>query len=168
MHRSALAGSKEREINSTKATTEAQMHTTMGCVELNDVEHESNKELTTGDKHKVAVWAYLMTQYNLKPGLQKFGAKGELAAVSELMQLHVMDTWTVIDPVKLTREEQSKALFLLLYLKEKRCGKIKGRVCINGAPQRAYHLQRGSHMTNCLDVIHVYYICGSSKQKETC
>jgi hypothetical protein len=31
-----------------------------------------------------------------------------------------------------------KALSSLLFLKEKRTGKVKGRVCINGAPQRAY------------------------------
>ena len=29
-------------------------------------------------------------------------------------------------------------LSLLLFLKEKRTGKIKGRACLNGAPQRAY------------------------------
>ncbi len=49
-----------------------------------------------------------------------------------------MDTWTVIDPTKLTRDDRTKALLLLLFLKEKRCGKIKGRACMNGAPQRAY------------------------------
>jgi hypothetical protein len=31
-----------------------------------------------------------------------------------------------------------RALLLLLFLKEKRTGQIKGRACINGAPQRAY------------------------------
>jgi hypothetical protein len=73
-----------------------------------------------------------------KLGLCKYGAKGKQAAVSELTQLHVMDIWTVMDPTKLPREEQAKALFLLLFLKEKRCRKIKGQACINGAPQRAY------------------------------
>jgi hypothetical protein len=51
------------------------------------------------------IWAYLMTQYNLKPGLRKFGARGVTAALDELMQLHVMDTWTAMDPSKLTRED---------------------------------------------------------------
>jgi hypothetical protein len=31
-----------------------------------------------------------------------------------------------------------RVLSLLLFLKEKRTGKIKGRACLNGAPQRAY------------------------------
>ncbi len=61
-------------------------------------EHNINEELTTECKQEVAVWAYLMMQYNLKPGLQKFGERGVKAAVSELRQLHIMDTWMVIDP----------------------------------------------------------------------
>jgi hypothetical protein len=31
-----------------------------------------------------------------------------------------------------------RAISLLLFLKEKQTGDIKGRVCINGVPQRAY------------------------------
>jgi hypothetical protein len=79
-----------------------------------------------------------MTQYNLKPGLQKFGQTGADAAVKELMQLRVMDTWTVLDPTKLTREERMQALLSLLFLKEKQTGTIKGRACINRVPQCAY------------------------------
>jgi hypothetical protein len=33
-----------------------------------------------------------MTQYNLKSGLLRFGTRGKDAAISEMMQLHVMDT----------------------------------------------------------------------------
>ncbi len=51
---------------------------------------------------KMKVWAYLMTQYNLKPGLRKFGAKGVTAALDELMQLHVMDTWMAMNLSKIT------------------------------------------------------------------
>ncbi len=50
-HRNALAASKEREMNLAEATTKAQMHATTGCMELDDVEHQSNKELTMSDKH---------------------------------------------------------------------------------------------------------------------
>jgi hypothetical protein len=49
-----------------------------------------------------------------------------------------MDTWTALDPSKLTREDRMKALSSLLFLKEKRTGKVNGRACNNGAPQRAY------------------------------
>jgi hypothetical protein len=79
-----------------------------------------------------------MTQYNLKPGLWKFGTGGKDAAISKMMQLHVMETWTAMDASKLTREGRMKELSSLLFLKEKRTGKVKGRACINGAPQRTY------------------------------
>ena len=49
-----------------------------------------------------------------------------------------MGTWAVMDPGQLTREDKAKALSSLLFLKEKQCGKIKGRACINGAPQQVY------------------------------
>ena len=49
-----------------------------------------------------------------------------------------MDTWTAMDATQLSREDKMKALSSLLFLKEKQTGKIKGRACINGAPQQAY------------------------------
>ena len=55
-----------------------------------------------------------------------------------MTQLHIMDTWKAMDPAKLSREEQMQALSSLLFLKEKWTGKIKGRACLNGAPQWAY------------------------------
>jgi hypothetical protein len=67
-------------------------------------------ELITKLEAEMKVWVYLMTQYNLKPGLRKFGARGVTAALDELTQLHMMDTWTAMDPSKLMREDQMKAL----------------------------------------------------------
>jgi hypothetical protein len=93
--------------------------------------HETSEE-------ELGVMAYILTQYNLKPGLRKFGTRGEKAALKEMTQLHIMDTWTPIDAGKLSRRQRMRALSSLLFLKEKRTGDIKGRACINGAPQRAY------------------------------
>ena len=49
-----------------------------------------------------------------------------------------MDTWTPLQSEKLLREQRMRALLSLLFLKEKRTGDVKGRACINRAPQRAY------------------------------
>ena len=49
-----------------------------------------------------------------------------------------MDTWVPEDPTMLSRADKVKALSSLIFLKEKRGGKIKGRSCVDGAPQRAY------------------------------
>jgi hypothetical protein len=114
------------------------MHATTATLKLDDMVHVVDKELMKMHKHEIAVWGYLMTQYNLKPGLRKFGIKRTEVAVSELTQLHVMDTWKVVDPLQLSREARAKMLSSLLLLTEKRNGKIKGWACISGVPQRAY------------------------------
>jgi hypothetical protein len=58
---------------------------------VDDVVHTIDKEMVTKLEDKLKVWAYVMTQYNLKPGLQKFGEKGATAAINELTQLHIID-----------------------------------------------------------------------------
>ena len=57
-----------------------------------------------------------LTQYNLKPGLRKFGTRGEKAALKEMTQLHIMDTWTPMDAGKLSQEQRMRALSSLLFL----------------------------------------------------
>ena len=70
--------------------------------------------------------------------MKRFGEKWIAAAKGELTQLHVMDTWVLEDPTMLSRAEKVKSISSLMFLKEKRSGKVKGRMCVNGAPQRAY------------------------------
>ncbi len=69
---------------------------------IDDAKHTIDPELVTESEDKMKVWGYLMTQYNLKPGLRKFREKGATAAMDELTQLHVMDTWMAMDPSKLS------------------------------------------------------------------
>jgi hypothetical protein len=95
-------------------------------------------------EEELGVMAYLLTQYNLKPGLRKFGTREEKATLKEMTQLHIMDTWTPMEAGKPSREQRMRALSLLLFLKEKRTGDIEGRACINGAPQCAYIPKEGA------------------------
>ena len=68
-HRSALAAAKEQDIF-VLGVEERQMHvTTISDIEVDATEHTVDVELTMNSEEEVAVWAYLMTQYNLKPGL---------------------------------------------------------------------------------------------------
>ncbi len=69
--------------------------------------HRVDKTLITMSEDELKVWGYVMTQYNLKPGLRKFGNWGQKAAVKESTQLHVMDTWTrPMHADKLSQEQQ--------------------------------------------------------------
>jgi hypothetical protein len=135
-HRSIIDGRQYARM-----TKEERIHTTTWSgVEqvVDDMVHTIDKELVTKSEDELKVWAYMMTQYNLKPGLQKFREKGATAAIDELTQLQIMDTWTAMDPSQVRRKDKVQALLSLLFLKEKQTGKIKGRACINGAPQWAY------------------------------
>ena len=125
-------------ISSTFSPRELLVRWRSAAPTVDDTVYRCDKTMTTTSKEELHVWAYIMTQYNLKPGLSNFGQRGQTAAIKELTQLHVMDTWKPIHAEKLTREEKMKALLSLLFLKEKRTVDIKGRACINGAPQRSY------------------------------
>ena len=79
-----------------------------------------------------------MTQYSVTKGLKEFGAAGTAAVIDEMRQL---DERKVIEPKMahmLTREEKSRALHYLMFLKKKRFGRIKGRGCADGRKQRFY------------------------------
>ena len=105
---------------------------------IDNMTHQVYQAICTTSEEELGVMAYLLTQYNLKPGLRKFGTRGEKAALKEMTQLHIMDTWTPMEAGKLSREQRMRALSSLLFLTEKQTGDVKGRACINGAPQHAY------------------------------
>jgi hypothetical protein len=44
---------------------------------IDDAVHEIDAAMSTLSEAELSVWAYIMVQYNLKPGLRKFGNKGE-------------------------------------------------------------------------------------------
>ena len=79
-----------------------------------------------------------MTQLSLREGLKHFGERGKQGALQEMKLLHDMRTFIPRDPKTLTLEEKRKALSSLIFLKEKSTGEVKGRTCVNGAPQREY------------------------------
>jgi hypothetical protein len=129
-HRSALDRSKyvrmkkEERVHIT-TWTETMSETMTPAVD--DTKHIVDKELVTQLEDELKVWGYIMIQYNLKTGLQKFGDRGATAAVDELTQLHVVDMWTAMDLSKITHEDKVRVLSSWLFLKEKCTGKIKGR-----------------------------------------
>jgi hypothetical protein len=80
----------------------------------------------------------VMTQHSVRQGLKIFRKDGEEAVISEMQQLHDMECIEPKMPELLTREEKQAALNYLMFLKNKRCGRIKGRGCANGRKQRLY------------------------------
>ena len=80
----------------------------------------------------------VLTQYTLKKGLQVFGPKGTEAVFAEMKQLHDRNVCEPVHATSLSCEQKNKALGYLMFLKQKRCGRIKGRGCADGRKQRVW------------------------------
>lgn len=106
------------------------MHFTIGAANLNLPIPVYEDEMK--------VLGVIMTQLSLREGLKRFGERGKQGALKEMRQLHDMHTFFPRAPKSLTREEKRNALSSLIFLKEKDTGEVKGRTCVNGAPQREY------------------------------
>jgi hypothetical protein len=84
------------------------------------------------------VGVIMAQQYTIRKGLKLFGDGGRQAVTKELTQLHNMATYTPMHKHELTREQRVQALSSLMFLTQKRDGRIKGRACANGSKQREY------------------------------
>jgi hypothetical protein len=100
-HRSVLEANRLARMTKEERLMATTM-TTMSESFVDDTTHRVDREMCTRSEDELGVMTYLMTQYNLKPGLRKFGSRGHTAAVKELTQLHIMDTWTPMAADKLS------------------------------------------------------------------
>ena len=83
-------------------------------------------------------------QTSMKKGLEMFGEGGYAAVKQEMQQLHDRKVMQPIRRKDLTPEQKREALGYLMFLKKKRCGKIKGRGCADRRKQRAYIMKEQS------------------------
>jgi hypothetical protein len=79
-----------------------------------------------------------MAQVNMKKGLKMFGEDGVIAVRAEIKQLHDRNVMAAKKATELTAQQKRQALAYLMFLKRKRCGRVKGRGCADGRKQRAY------------------------------
>jgi hypothetical protein len=77
-------------------------------------------------------------QMSMNKGLKLFGNAGIEAVRSEMVQLHNRKVMKPVHSRELIPEERQEALAYLMFLKRKRCGKVKGRGCADGRKQRRY------------------------------
>jgi len=77
-------------------------------------------------------------QISMKKGLKQFGQDRIDAVRIELQQIHERDVVIPIHKRRLSRAELLKVLHYLMFLKRKRCGRVKGRGCTDGRKQRLY------------------------------
>jgi hypothetical protein len=78
---------------------------------------------------------------------------GEAAVSKELKQLHMREMSAPQHSDNLSDNQKQQALELLMFLKEKRDGTIKGRACANGWKQRETAVPGGCnvpHSSACI------------------
>lgn len=90
---------------------------------------------TKGYRKAVQTLSFLET-YSLKKGIEKFSNKGGQAAMGEMQQLHQWGCFYPLHWKDMTPRERKKALESLIFLVEKRDGRIKARTCANGSVQQ--------------------------------
>jgi len=75
---------------------------------------------------------------SVKAGIKKFGKRVNDTVSKELRQLHNRKAMVPIDKYDLSTEERQKALWYLMFIKEKRDVAVKARGCTDGRPKRQY------------------------------
>ena len=96
-----------------------------------------------------AEFAITLTQMSANAGLKKHRKKAEEALLAEFAQLEDLgvydaefaqledlEVYEPLDPSKLTRAQRKSALRAINLIKEKRCGRLKGRTVADGRPQK--------------------------------
>ena len=77
-------------------------------------------------------------QMSAKKGIKTFGKRAVAAMLKEYQQLDDMTVFGAHDPSTMSKPEKSQSLRAINLVNEKRCGKIKGRTCVDRRPQRDY------------------------------
>jgi hypothetical protein len=95
---------------------------------LNNMIHSTKKD---------GSYLFVVT-YTLNKGLKEFGKKGYDAAFGEMKQLHDCIVFQPVNVNDLSLIECKRQLESLIFLVEKRDGRVKGRACANGSTQRGY------------------------------
>lgn len=81
-------------------------------------------------------------QFGFMKGLRLFGDAGYHVTVKELEENLVGRNYiTMLSKNEITKDIRLKSMGYLLFLKRKRCGKVKSRGCVDGRPQREFLLR---------------------------
>ena len=87
----------------------------------------------------------LLTQYSTNKGIKIFETKVTDSVETELRQLHDRKVIKPVLPEELSKEQKWKSLAYLMFIKEKRCGKIKGRGCADGRKKEVGWIKKTPH-----------------------
>jgi hypothetical protein len=93
-----------------------------------DINLSNGKPILEEDRYEYALGAALVN-YSIGAGVKQFQEQGEAGESKELTQMHNMSMFCPVTLESLSKEEQKKALALLMFLKEKRDSTVKAQMC---------------------------------------
>jgi hypothetical protein len=88
----------------------------------------NTKPIPEKDRYKYALGVTIVT-YSIGVGMKKFQEQGEAEVSKELTKMHNMSVFCPVTVELLIKEEQKKALALLMFLKKKRDTTVKVQMC---------------------------------------
>jgi hypothetical protein len=91
------------------------------------------------------------SQMSMKKGIKVFGNDGVDAVRSELQQLHDRAVMRPRCSSDISRAQKRAALAYLMFLKRKRCGRVKGRGCPRWPSTKSIHPARRCHFSDRLN-----------------
>jgi len=78
------------------------------------------------------------TMMTAKKGIRTYGERVVAAMIKESKQLNDLNVFAPENPANLTDKQKRDAFRAMNLIKEKRCGKIKGRTYVDGRKQSSY------------------------------
>ena len=79
-----------------------------------------------------------------KRGIKTYGKIAVIDILNEYKQLYKLDVLGTQNATIMPCQEKYRALRAVKLIKEKRCGKIKGRMCADGSRQSTYIPRKGA------------------------
>ncbi len=156
----------EQSYDGTIPATQFLQHDEEDCPTLREAVQEMH--LTGSDTNVLRhVTGIIMTQMTAKAGIKKHGQVAIDALFKEFAQLHDLGVFQGQHTKELTSLQKRGALRAISMVKEKRCGKIKGRTVADGRPQRElYTKEETTSPTVSTDALMLSLLIDASERRD--
>jgi hypothetical protein len=115
----------------------------LGKAQIRKTQHLASKIARDQDdferKTIRAITGIMFTQMSPKAGIKRHGDKARDALREEFKQMIYKRVYSALEASSLTKKQKQQALRAINVIKEKRCGRLKGRHCADGRPQRGLY-----------------------------
>jgi hypothetical protein len=110
---------------------------------------------------------FILNQMSAKAGIRKHGKVAVEALYQAFLQLHDLTVFKGQKATELSRDQKKAALRAISVIKEKRCGRVKGRTVVDGRPQRTlYTKEETSSPTISTDALMMSILIDAWERRE--